>query len=193
VYCLPLQARHKLLNIEVQNASVEAVAIGRNYHELAGIERQRGIIAERHEALAFQHHDFETAVGEDGDDNGRAEDGCGGAAVFDDAAAFARRRMEGMLPFSKSIVRPDDSNVNTVFAPMRVMVLSAAVNSTRDAGPVRTRSGALNNSLVLAGVATWVDAATTLASLMISVKTLSVSGVAACAVRQPKTTNNPRK
>jgi len=91
VYFLPLQARHKLLNIEVQNASAEAVAIGRNYHELAGIERQRGIIAERHEALAFQHHDFETAVGEDRSNDGGAEHGRGCAAVFDGAAALARR------------------------------------------------------------------------------------------------------
>jgi len=89
------------------------------------------------------------------------------------------------------MVRPEDSKVKTVLAPMRVMVLSAAVNSTREAGPVRTRSGALNNSFVLAGAAAWVVAVTTLASLMISVKVLSVSGVAAWAFRLMPA-NNPR-
>jgi len=81
------------------------------------------------------------------------------------------------------MLRPAGSKVKTVLAPMRVMVASAAVNSTRDPGPVRTRSGALKSSLVFAGAAAWVEAVTTFASLMISVKTLSVSGVAACAVR----------
>ena len=73
------------------------------------------------------------------------------------------------------------SNVKTEFSPTRVMVLSGAVISRREFGPVRTMSGALKISCVTAGVTALSDAATTLACLMISVKVLSVSGSAACA------------
>src|SRR4051794_11246302 len=76
------------------------------------------------------------------------------------------------------MLRPSASNENTVFAPIRVIVWSAAVNSARDAGPVRTRSGAFTTSFTWADCAVFVAAATTVTSLMISVTVLSESGAA---------------
>jgi hypothetical protein len=89
-----------------------------------------------------------------------------------------------MLPFSMRMFLSPGSKVKTVFAPMRVMVLSGAVTSTREAGPVDTRSGTRKISFVTAGFTALSAAATTFASWMISVNVLSVSEVAA-NVRTP--------
>ena len=85
------QARGEFTDIEIQDAPAKAVAVGRDNDELAGIECQCCAVAPRDEALAFQHHDFKTAVGENGANNGGAEHGRRRAAVFDGAAALARR------------------------------------------------------------------------------------------------------
>ena len=80
------------------------------------------------------------------------------------------------LPFFNWMSRPPGSKVKVVLAPIRVMVRSLAVSSTRESCPVLTRSGALKSSFVRAGVTVLSAAATTFTSWMISVNVLSVSG-----------------
>jgi len=70
------QARDEFADVEVKNTPAKAIAVGRDDDELAGVEGERGAVSSRDEALAFEHHDFKTAVGEDGADNGGAEDRC---------------------------------------------------------------------------------------------------------------------
>src|SRR3954454_16665912 len=76
------------------------------------------------------------------------------------------------------MARPWFSKEKIVFAPMRVIVLSAAVNSVRDCAPVRTRSGAFTRSLTLAGAGVVVCAGRRFTSLMISVTLLSLRAAA---------------
>src|SRR5215204_4034057 len=83
-----------------------------------------------------------------------------------------------MLPRSRLMTRPAVSNEKTVFAPMRVMVRSAAVSSVRDSAPVRTRSGALTRALSFAGAGVAAPGGSRFTSLTISVTVLSVRGAA---------------
>src|SRR5581483_1593803 len=83
-----------------------------------------------------------------------------------------------MLPCSRLMSRPDGAKEKTVFAPMRVMVWSGAVNSARESAPVRIRSGDWKSSFTLAGAAALVGSATTFTSRMTAVKVLWVGGAA---------------
>ena len=70
------------------------------------------------------------------------------------------------LPCSRLIARPLFSKEKAVFAPTRVTVLSGAINSASESGPVRITSGALKASPSFAFVEARVSMLTMLTSLM---------------------------
>jgi hypothetical protein len=88
------QARDELANVKIQDSRAKAVSIRRNHNELAGVQGQRRTVAQGDEALAFQHHDLETAIAENRADDGGAQDGGGCPAVFNGATAFAGGRVK---------------------------------------------------------------------------------------------------
>ena len=79
-----------------------------------------------------------------------------------------------------------------MFAPIRVMVSSGAVNSVLDSAPVRTRSGAFTTSFNLAGEAAAALTGRRFTSLMISVTVLSVSDADRTHCTHPATTAQRR-
>ena len=107
-------------------------------------------------------------------------------ADLDRAATAPRRRMKEHAAFFQIQLRPVCSKEKTVFAPMRVSVLSAAFNSARDFAPVRILSGACTLSLAFASFSAACGGETfTSLTTWTSVLSRKSAAVAASAANRP--------